>query len=63
MLLTDFRTPGKVSSLHKDLEELTGVKQDIIKQKIQHIEHHRSHPASAFSSPFKEAALLTPELA
>lgn len=50
----------KVSSLEKEFANITGVDEEIIKQKIHQVEHHRSHLASAFfASPFEEAALLS----
>ena len=50
----------KVSSIEEELEKLSGINAASIKQKVVHIEHHRSHLASAFfPSPFEEAALLS----
>lgn len=50
----------KIISLQQELHILTGSGKDFLKRKICHIEHHRSHLASAFfASPFKEAALLS----
>lgn len=50
----------KVSSLQNEFAAITGIDAAVIKPKIQQIEHHRSHLASAFfASPFNEAALLS----
>ena len=50
----------KVSSLDKELANISGLNPDVFKDKIAQVEHHRSHLASAFfASPFDEAALLS----
>ena len=51
----------KVSSLEDEFFKLGGVMDKAaLKKKIVHVEHHRSHLASAFfASPFEEAALLS----
>ncbi len=50
----------KVTSLKSELAKGLGVNEKDIRAEIKHIEHHRSHLASAFfSSPFKEAAILS----
>lgn len=50
----------KVSSLEKELSEISGLAPDIFKNKIRQVEHHRSHIASAFfASPFNEAACVS----
>ena len=50
----------KVSSLDKELADISGLAPKIFKGRISQIEHHRSHLASAFfASPFDEAALLS----
>ena len=50
-----------IEKLHERFDEVEpGVDVEMIKSKIQFIEHHRSHLASAFfSSPFEEAAILS----
>jgi carbamoyltransferase len=50
----------KVASLQKELSEISGLPEENFINKIKHVEHHRSHIASAFfASPFKEAACLS----
>ena len=50
----------KVSSLDIELANNSGLDAGVFKGKIQNVEHHRSHLASAFfASPFNEAALLS----
>lgn len=50
----------KVISIKSELARALGVDENKIRAKIKHIEHHRSHLASAFfSSPFEEAAILS----
>lgn len=50
----------QVSSLEKQLSLLSGYPQDLFENKIHHVEHHRSHLASAFyASPFNEAACIS----
>ncbi|MHB9011049.1 MAG: carbamoyltransferase family protein [Ignavibacteriaceae bacterium] len=50
----------KVTSLKSELAKGLGVDESEIKGKIKHIEHHRSHMASAFfASPFEESAILS----
>jgi len=51
----------KVSSLETEFKMLDGsIDEKIIKSRIHHIEHHRSHLASAFfASPFEESAILS----
>lgn len=47
-------------SLEQEFASHFGADPQKIKRKIKHIEHHRSHMASAFfASPFKEAAILS----
>ena len=50
-----------IDKLHERFDEVEpGVDVQMVKAKIQFIEHHRSHLASAFfSSPFEEAAVLS----
>jgi carbamoyltransferase len=50
-----------IEKLHERFEEVEpSVDVEMVKAKIQFIEHHRSHLASAFfSSPFEEAAVLS----
>lgn len=50
-----------IEKLHERFEEVEpGVDTQMVQAKIQFIEHHRSHLASAFfSSPFEEAAVLS----
>lgn len=50
----------KVSSLKFGIAKELGVSESEIRAKIVHIEHHRSHLASAFfASPFEESAVLS----
>ncbi len=51
----------KVSSLDEEFSSLNGIHNTKeIRRKIHHIEHHRSHLASAFfASPFENSALLS----
>ncbi len=50
----------KVASLADELVHVSPVDKAILKQRIHHVEHHRSHLGSAFfASPFEEAALLS----
>ncbi len=57
---TRLRNRQKVSSLESEFASHFGVEEGGIKKKIVHVEHHRSHMASAFfPSPFEEAAILS----
>jgi len=51
----------KVASLAEEFKSLdSSLDEKIIKSRIHHVEHHRSHLASAFfASPFEEAAILS----
>ncbi|MCU0415482.1 MAG: hypothetical protein MUE91_13980, partial [Ignavibacteriaceae bacterium] len=50
----------KVTSLKSEIANGLGVSESDIRAEIKHIEHHRSHLASAFFvSPFEEAAILS----
>ncbi len=51
----------KIASLEEEFKKIDpSVDEKIIKAKIHHVEHHRSHLASAFfASPFDEAAILS----
>jgi carbamoyltransferase len=50
----------RIASLEQEFSTHFGVSPADIKPKIRHIEHHRSHMASAFfPSPFEEAAILS----
>ncbi len=50
----------KVSDVKSQLASLFNVKASEIRAELHHIEHHRSHLASAFfASPFEESALLS----
>jgi carbamoyltransferase len=50
----------KVTSLKSEIATGLGVSESDIRAEIKHIEHHRSHLASAFFvSPFEEAAILS----
>jgi carbamoyltransferase len=51
----------KVSSLESEFKKLDpSIDEKILKSRIHHVEHHRSHLASAFfASPFDEAAILS----
>jgi len=59
-VLNRLQNSKKVSSLEKEFSAITGIPEETIKPKINQVEHHRSHLASAFfASPFNEAALLS----
>lgn len=59
-VINRFQNTRNVSSLEVEFEKALGVDASVIKPKIQQVEHHRSHLASAFFvSPFDEAALLS----
>jgi len=50
----------KVSSIQKELSDISGLPEEDFVHKVRNIEHHRSHLASAFfASPFEEAACLS----
>ena len=53
-------TKKKVSSIEDELAAISGLPPERFTGKVRHVEHHRSHLASAFfASPFKEAACLS----
>ncbi len=55
-----FQNSRKVSSIEKELSDISGLPESAFNGKIQQVEHHRSHIASAFfASPFKKAACLS----
>jgi carbamoyltransferase len=50
----------KVSSIENELSAISGLQPSVFKNKVNQIEHHRSHLASAFfASPFDEAACVS----
>ena len=50
----------KVSSIEKELSNISGLPQSAFTKKIKYVEHHRSHIASAFfASPFNEAICIS----
>ncbi len=50
----------KVRSIRQELADIFCIDMDEIKAEFHHIEHHRSHMASAFfASPFEESAILS----
>ena len=50
----------KVTSMKSEIAKGLGVNESEIRAEIKHIEHHRSHMASAFFvSPFEESAILS----
>jgi len=50
----------KVTSMKSEVAKGLGVNESDIKAEIKHIEHHRSHMASAFfASPFNHSAILS----
>lgn len=54
------RNAFSIRSLKKDLAAAFGLEEKQVKARMQYIEHHRSHLASAFfTSPFEESALLS----
>ena len=55
-----FQNSRKVAGIEKELADLSGLPASTFIGKIQQVEHHRSHIASAFfASPFDEAACLS----
>lgn len=57
---TRMKNRKEISSLEEEFSKAFGVSHSEIKPRIKHIEHHRSHMASAFfASPFEEAAILS----
>ena len=60
-VLDRLKNAKKVASLEEEFVKIDpSVNKQEIKNKIQQVEHHRSHLASAFfASPFEEAALLS----
>jgi carbamoyltransferase len=54
------RNAGQVASVADELARFTGRPAAVIRPRIRHVEHHRSHLAAAFfASPYEEAALLS----
>jgi carbamoyltransferase len=50
----------QITSLADELQAIDGMPAAAVQGKIRHVEHHRSHLASAFfASPFTESALLS----
>ena len=50
----------KINNLQMELVKFGGLTKKQIKQKLQFVEHHRSHLSSAFfASPFEESAILS----
>jgi carbamoyltransferase len=50
----------KVSSIEEELAAVSGLPASTFAGKVRHVEHHRSHLASAFfASPFEKAACLS----
>lgn len=50
----------KVISVKSELANALGIEKEKIRADIRHIEHHRSHLASAFfASPFEESAIIS----
>ena len=50
----------KISTIEAELAAISGLPEVRFMGKVQNIEHHRSHIASAFfASPFEEAACLS----
>ena len=55
-----FKNSRKVSSIEMELAAISGLPESAFKGKVQQVEHHRSHIASAFfASPFEKAACLS----
>ncbi len=53
-----FKNSKKAANFEDDLANMFEVKSDVFKNKIYHVEHHRSHIASAFySSPNIQTAI------
>ena len=50
----------KVTSLKSEIANSCGISEKELKAEIKHVEHHRSHLASAFyASPFSHSAILS----
>ncbi len=55
-----FSNIKRVLNVKSELAHSLGVSEDEIRAEVKHIEHHRSHLASAFfASPFEEAAIIS----
>ncbi|MBS1541759.1 MAG: carbamoyltransferase [Bacteroidetes bacterium] len=60
LLLDRLKNSKKIISIESELAAISGLNERAIKPKVIHVEHHRSHLASAFfASPFEEAAILS----
>ena len=54
------KNTNKIASIKEELAKVFNVSEEKITAKVHHIEHHRSHMASAFfASPFEESAVLS----
>ncbi len=54
------RNSMKISNLKKDIADRLGIDPKTVRAKVQFVEHHRAHMASAFFvSPFDECAILS----
>lgn len=60
-LITErFQNGRKISSIEKELSDMSSLNESFFKGKVIQVEHHRSHIASAFfASPFDKAACLS----
>jgi carbamoyltransferase len=55
-----YKNSQNIRSLERELSKLSGLEESVFDNKIRHVEHHRSHLASAFfASPFEEAACVS----
>ncbi len=59
-IINRYTNGKKVFNLSGDFKEYLGINNEQLKNKIIHVEHHRSHIASAYyASPFEESAILS----
>ena len=60
LIIERFQNGRKISSIEKELSDISSFNESIFKRKVIQVEHHRSHIASAFfASPFDKAACLS----
>jgi carbamoyltransferase len=60
LIIERFQNGRKISSIEKELSDMSSFNESIFKGKVIQVEHHRSHIASAFfASPFDKAACLS----
>lgn len=60
LVVERFKNGKKISSIEKELSDMSTLNESFFKEKVVQIEHHRSHIASSFfASPFDKAACLS----